>query len=132
MPKRSLNSQQKIEQLDQAISSIFAGGAAEPAIDPSLAPLLRAARELRHLPRENFRKNLQSDLERSISMATTTAPAAVQVAASPRLTFKDPGKAIEFYQRAFDARETMRFELGGKIPHAEIMIGSSVIMLRIR
>jgi PhnB protein len=37
--------------------------------------------------------------------------------------------AIEFYKKAFGARETMRFETPSGIGHAEIMIGDSVIML---
>jgi uncharacterized glyoxalase superfamily protein PhnB len=43
------------------------------------------------------------------------------------LAFRDPAKAIEFYQRALGAKETFRFEVGGTIPHAEIMIGDSTI-----
>jgi PhnB protein len=49
--------------------------------------------------------------------------------ATPRLTFKDAAKAIEFYKQAFGAKEIMRFEHEGKIPHAEIMIGDSHIDL---
>jgi PhnB protein len=45
------------------------------------------------------------------------------------LTFKDAAKAIEFYKQAFGAKETMRFDVGGSIPHAEIMIGDSAILL---
>lgn len=62
--------------------------------------------------------------------AKTSAAGAGQAAkatASPRLTFKDPGKAIEFYARALGAREKFRFEAGGRIAHAEIAIGESLI-----
>src|SRR5260370_7246500 len=45
------------------------------------------------------------------------------------MTFKDAAKAIEFYKNAFGARETMRFEVGGKIPHAEIKIGNSSVLV---
>ncbi len=63
-------------------------------------------------------------------MSTVAEPiAAVSAVASPRLTFKDAAKAIEFYKNAFGARETFRFEVGGRIAHAEISIGSSAIML---
>ena len=47
----------------------------------------------------------------------------------PTATFKDPGKAIEFYKQAFGAKETFRFENEMGIGHAEIMIGDSVIMI---
>lgn len=61
-------------------------------------------------------------------MSTIAEPvAAVGVTASPRLAFRDPAKAIEFYQRALGAKETFRFEVGGDIPHAEIKIGDSTV-----
>ncbi len=63
-------------------------------------------------------------------MPNHAPPAAdVRPIASPRLTFKDSAKAIEFYQRALGAREIFRFEVEGHIPHAEIAIGDSLLML---
>ena len=126
MPKRSL-----IDQLDQAINALLAEpDATLPAADSELLPLLRIAAELRQLPRENFKARLKADLKRSVSMATTAEPiAATRTFAAPRLAFKDAAKAIEFYKKAFGARETMRFDTGAGIPHAEIMIGDSVVML---
>ena len=63
-------------------------------------------------------------------MATVAEPiAAVQYELrTPRLAFRDAAKAIEFYKQAFGAKENMRFETGGAIPHAEIMIGDSRII----
>jgi PhnB protein len=126
MPKRSL-----IDQLDQAINALLAQpDATRPAADSELGPLVRIAAELRQLPREDFKARLKADLERSTSMATTTEPiASVRTVASPRLTFKDAAEAIEFYKKAFGAKETFRFENELGIGHAEIMIGDSVIML---
>ena len=50
--------------------------------------------------------------------------------ATPYLIVKDAAKAIEFYKRAFGAIELMRFPApGGKVGHAEVMIGDSHIML---
>jgi PhnB protein len=131
MPKRPLNGERNIEQLNRAIESMLAKRGAKPGkIDASLAPLLRIAGELRDLPRENFKLHLKTDLERSISMATATEPiTSVRTFAAPRLTFKDAAKAIEFYKNAFGAVEMMIFEVGGGIAHAEIKIGDSVIML---
>ena len=63
-------------------------------------------------------------------MSTFAEPiAAVHTTATPRLTFKDAAKAIEFYKQAFGAKENMRFEVGGSIPHADITIGDSRIIL---
>jgi PhnB protein len=50
--------------------------------------------------------------------------------ATPYLTVSDGARAIEFYKRAFGAQEISRMEgLPGKIGHAEIKIGNSIIML---
>lgn len=49
---------------------------------------------------------------------------------TPSLTVSDAVKALEFYPRAFGAEETMRMPgPDGKILHAEIRIGDSMIML---
>jgi PhnB protein len=126
MAKRSL-----AEQLDEAVQGLLASPAALPPLgDPRVERLARIAVELRNLPRPQFKARLKSDLQRRASMATVAEPvAAVHTLATPRLTFKDAAKAIEFYQQAFGARETMRFQVGDSIPHAEIMIGDSHIDL---
>jgi PhnB protein len=126
MAKRSL-----FDQLDQAITQLLSQPAATvAAVDPEIAPLIRIAGELRDLPHRNFMERLKSDLERSTAMATTTqSAAAVRTVAAPRITFKNTAKAIDFYKAAFGAKETMRFELEGKIPHAEIVIGDSALFL---
>ncbi len=50
--------------------------------------------------------------------------------ATPYLTVSDGARAIEFYKRAFGAQEIVRMEgPPGKIGHAEIKIGDSIIML---
>jgi len=49
---------------------------------------------------------------------------------TPYLSVNDGPRAIEFYKKAFGAQEIMRMEAGpGKIGHAELKIGDSVIML---
>lgn len=49
---------------------------------------------------------------------------------NPYLCVSDAARAIEFYKEAFGATERMRMEApGGKIGHAEIVIGDSIIML---
>jgi PhnB protein len=50
--------------------------------------------------------------------------------AIPSLAIKDAAKALDFYKKAFGAKEIMRMgEPGGKIGHAEIKIGEAVVML---
>jgi PhnB protein len=49
---------------------------------------------------------------------------------TPYLTCSDTAKAIEFYKRAFGAKEIMRMPMpNGKIGHAELRIGDSIVML---
>ena len=46
------------------------------------------------------------------------------------LAFDDASAAIDFYKKAFGATERMRMEApGGKIGHAELEIGDSLLML---
>src|SRR5256712_13545677 len=126
MPKRSL-----AEQLDQAVQAMLERRDFQLlSPDPSLAGLLRIASELRELPREEFKAHLKSDLERTLSMATARQPiAAVRTFASPRLSYKSAAKAIEFYEKAFGAKESWRFETEYGIGHAKNMIGDSNVML---
>jgi PhnB protein len=49
---------------------------------------------------------------------------------SPALTCKDAARAIEYYKKAFNAQEIMRMPSpDGKISHAELKIGDSIIFL---
>jgi PhnB protein len=49
---------------------------------------------------------------------------------TPYLTVSDAARALEFYKRAFGAQEIMRMDgPDGKVGHAEIKIGDSIIML---
>ncbi|HMI88144.1 MAG TPA: VOC family protein [Polyangiaceae bacterium] len=51
-------------------------------------------------------------------------------AVTPYLTFRDAAKAIEFYKQALGAKEVVRMPMpGGKIGHAELKIGDSMVML---
>jgi PhnB protein len=50
--------------------------------------------------------------------------------ATPYLVVRDAARAIDFYKRAFDAAEVMRMDgPEGKIGHAELKIGDSILML---
>jgi len=50
---------------------------------------------------------------------------------TPQITVSDGVKAIEFYKRAFDAREIGRFMTpdGKSVMHAQLKIGNSMLML---
>jgi PhnB protein len=135
MPKRSLNTgsydAKKVEQLHQAIEKMLARrDGVEPKVQAEIEPLVRIAAELRNLPNANFKARLKSEFEGRKNMATMTMPrAAVNTTAAPRLTFKNGPKAIEFYTRALGAKERSRFQNELGMPHAEITIGDSTILL---
>ncbi len=134
MPKPS-----KFDQLNRAIDAMLARPGSERVhleqdSAATLAPLVDIARELRLLPRENFKARLKSELERNSSMvseavATQGQPATAPQTAATRLRVRNAARAIEFYEKAFGAREVMRFDVGGQIPYAEIEIGNSLILL---
>src|SRR5271154_1298112 len=51
-------------------------------------------------------------------------------AITPYLALRDAARAIEFYKKAFGATELMRIAApGGRVGHAELKIGDSIIML---
>jgi PhnB protein len=136
MPKRSLgqskNDAKKIEQLNRAVDGLLLRADGKAAkVEASIEPLMRVAAGLRDLPREEFKARLKAELLGGRkTMSTVAVPViSVHTTATPRLTFKDAAKAIEFYKQAFGAKEIMRFETGGSIPHAEITVGDSTILL---
>jgi PhnB protein len=100
---------------------------------PEYTGMDRLERALADLPRAEFKARLKADLERSAAMTmavdsradTTRAKQSV----TPQLRVADSQAAIDFYTRAFGARELMRFEAGGHVAHAELLIGSSVVFL---
>ncbi len=124
-----------IDQLDDAITALLAQR--EPVVNESaseLAELVAVARELRGLPSEQFRAALREQLGGKENMST----AAKQVEPAPQpsnplipyLCYRDAAAAIDFYKRAFGATELMRLaEPGGKIGHAELMIGDALFMI---
>jgi len=62
-------------------------------------------------------------------MATKPIPDGYRTA-TPYLIIKGAAEAIEFYKRAFGATELLRMaDAQGRVGHAEIKIGDSVIML---
>ena len=121
----------KHDQLEQAIAEMLARppdrAVARHGADPNVGPLLQIANALRDLPRARFRAQLKTDLERTVQMETMTTT--VRPSASVRLRVRNAAAAIDFYTRAFGAREIMRFTGHGRIAHAELAIGNSVFML---
>ena len=127
------------EQLDKIVSALLGppgapvsrADAARQA-DMNLAPVFEVVRDLRDLPRPDFKPRLKSDLERRAKMASAVAKPVpeTRVSATPYLSVRDASAAIEFYKKAFGATEVMRFaQPGGRVGHAEIDIGGARIFL---
>jgi PhnB protein len=140
------------EQLDKVISALLGrpdaplprDGASRP-FDASFGPVIEVIRDLKNLPRADFKARLKADLEkqgsqvdgesslgdRRASMASTAKAAPeFRTTATPRLSIRGAAAAIEFYKKAFGATEGMRLmQPDGRVGHAEINIGGARIML---
>ena len=150
MPKRSLPNRSLFDQLDRAIQAMLSrpsGRVAGPRedFDPGVAALLSIARDLRDLPREDFKVRLRTNLERSSHMENAakqavSPDASKQVEAmpggfhtiAPYIIVPRAGEFIEFLKNAFDGTE--RFRVGREpgselIMHAEVVVGNSTIEL---
>jgi PhnB protein len=137
MSKRPLNpgSENAVERLNRAIDALLTRADGEPTqSDAAVGSLVRLAGMLRDLPRDSFKTSLKSEFEGRKNMTSIAEPinrqtTALRTMAAPRITFQNAAKAIEFYTRALGAKENYRFQVGESIPHAELYIGDSVVML---
>ena len=133
MPKRSLKhgngDSKKIEQVNTAIEAMLARNDGRVLkAGAEIEPLVSIAADLRNLPSASFKARLKSELEGKKHMPTVAEPVtSTHVSATPRIAFRDPARAIEFYKRALGAKEIFRFQVGNDIPHAQLKIGESTI-----
>ena len=128
-----------IDQLDEAIDAILAGGeaAALTTGDQAFTDLLSLGAELRRLPRESFKTSLRATLGRSTTM--TTSGTQIQEAAketradyqtiTPYLTVKRAEELVEFVKQAFGGVEVFRTVGSAGGLHAEVLIGESKLMI---
>jgi PhnB protein len=122
-----------IDQLDDAVAEIIAQRVPDLTnADPVVAMLAEVAVDLRGLPTETFKAELQQQLGRRDEMSSPVQkrePLAVR-RMSVRMCFTNASAAMDFYREAFGAKELMRLaEPSGKIGHAAIQIGEAIIML---
>lgn len=122
-----------IDQLNDAISVAIQQRRTDPsALDPQVSALAEVAKDLVGLPRQTFKAELRERLMRSNSMSSPTQQ--IETNAIRSLSFylcvANASDAIDFYVRAFDAKELFRLvEPGGKVGHAELQIGDAVLKL---
>jgi PhnB protein len=122
-----------IDQLDNAIAALAEGRRIDLTnLAPELSALVEVAQGLVGLPRETFKAELQQQLiRRDVMSSPAPEPEKTPVRSlSLYICIAGASAAIDFYREAFGARELSRLaEPDGKIGHAEIQIGNTVIML---
>jgi len=135
------------EQLDRVVAALLgprdAAGSPDGAsglLDPAFGPLIEVMRNLKGLPRPDFKARLKADLERRVAMVTATRQQAKEGAPfregfrsiTPYLIITGAGPWMEFAKQAFGAEERLRVKRpggGDVIMHAEVRIGDSMIEL---
>ncbi len=119
-----------IDQLDDAVSALLAKPPVDWSVDdPTVASLVAVADELRGLPREDFRAQLRSEFPTSSNEFSDAPVSQAQPVFSVYLAVDNAKAAIEFYKQAFGATELMRLNHGDKIGHAQLRIGTMLVML---
>ncbi|HEU0252852.1 MAG TPA: VOC family protein [Pyrinomonadaceae bacterium] len=122
-----------IDQLDDAVAALAEGRRADLTnLAPELSALVEVAQGLVGLPSETFKAELQQQLiRRDVMSSPAPQPEQNPVRSlSLYLCIAGASAAIDFYKEAFGATELSRLaEPDGKIGHAEIQIGNTVIML---
>jgi PhnB protein len=129
--------QTQSEQLDKIVERLLgrpgaplAREDAERPLDMKVASVIELIRDLRSLPRPDFKARLKAELERRATMASSAkAVPRVRTAVTPYLSIKGAAAAIEFYKKAFGAKEVLRLmQPDGRIGHAEMDIDGAKIM----
>lgn len=128
-----------IDQLNEAVDAIIAGGEAIAFTteEQALTDLVSLGLELRNLPRESFKSNLREALRRSITMSTPgteTQKSLKHIRAgyntiTPYLTVKRAEQLVEFVKQAFGGVEVFRTTGSAGGLHAEVTIGDSKLMI---
>ena len=138
MPKRPLR-----EQVEEVVQAMLVSLQPRPEAAPhrDLAALMAVARELRSLPREEFRAALKTELQRRATMNEATAAGVATSAAkeayylrpgitsiTPYIIIKRAPEFMDFLKAAFGAKERIRVPRpDGTIMHAELELGNGAI-----
>jgi PhnB protein len=114
-----------IEQLDNLVEAMLSGGAhlSEPA------GWIDIVSRLRHIPDENFRKRLKSELERrtTVQQLATKPTSASTRSVTPYITVPNGDRLIEFLRKTFGAEELER-QSQGMFP-VEVRIGDFTLVV---
>ena len=129
MPKRTV-----FEQLDQAVEAILSGRDRPVAGKGEPEPLAGIARDLRGLPRQDFKARLMKDLQKETVMttaveSTTQTAAGAQQSLRPYIMHDRAPELAEFVKQAFAAEELVRAIGSAGGFHIELRIGNASLML---
>jgi uncharacterized glyoxalase superfamily protein PhnB len=122
-----------IDRLDLTIDTLLERGDATAALnDPELAPLVRVAAELRHVPGSAFRARLLANLKRRTTMTTLVLePTAIRegfTTVTPYVRMREAG-LLDFLIAVFDAKETFSIKGSAGGIHREVRVGDSMLMI---
>ena len=126
----------RFEQLDQAVEVVLKARSASAA-EPKLAALVGIAAQLRGLPREQFKAQLKTDLEKEITMPSTVESTTTSQtetgehyqSLTPYIMVDRAPELAEFVKQAFDAEELHRSIGSAGGFHIEVRIGDAMLML---
>ena len=99
--------------------------------NPAVPTISHAPRERAALEVTSTLRNiaaLESNIERKCTMSVKPIPDGYHTV-TPYMIVDGAAAALDFYRKAFGAKELMRMPMGDKIGHAEIRIGDSAVML---
>src|SRR4030095_15116832 len=121
------------DQLDDVVTAFLADGRPDLTnVDPLVIELAGLAEVLHGLPSEDFYNELKRQLERSNEMSSPALKIDSNAVRkfSTYICVSNASAAIDFYIKAFGAKELMRLtEPSGKIGHAELQIGDSILAI---
>src|SRR5919109_941724 len=133
--------QSLIEQLDKAVQAILDKPDVEaPRMDARLATLVRVARQLRDLPRQEFKVHLKAELERRAGMGNQNAATETEQkkvspvpkgyhTITPYLVVQDAPALIDFMKKTFGAEQSFQAIGSAGGIHAEVRLGDSMLMV---
>jgi uncharacterized glyoxalase superfamily protein PhnB len=128
----AMSKQPFIDQLDQAITEMLENPDLSPSsrsLDASLMAMLRLGRDLRDVPRPEFKMRLQAELERQVNMIAKPVQFREGFRTVTPYVVAGNEDFMHFAKHVFGAKETERTPTSPASFHAELRIGDSMLMV---
>ncbi len=125
------------QQLDDALQAVLARPAGArssrlPRLSASLAGLVRVARELRDLPRPEFKARLREELGMTAAPGTSRQAPGVRAdlgTVTPYIVAPQAFELVEFVKNAFGATAVVHGKGSAGGYHIEVRLGDSMLMI---